>query len=407
MMRRLRARRAGLLVAVAGSVLLWAAPSALAAAITVNSTGEDLASDGTCTLPEAVKAANTNTPSIDAANGCAAGGAGPVIRDTIRFSIPGPASPAAPHVIEIGAAPLDILSDQVVVDGTTEPDYVRSPVIEIRESAGGAGALVLGGATSSGSLIRGLAISGASGSAIVISSSDDNMITGNYLGIRANGTTVGTVAGSGLTVIGSDNTVGGKAEEDRNLIAGNALDGITVEGFTSTDNALLRNAIGANGGDPGDIAIDLNVTENPLAIPFDGDGPSPNDTDDSDPGAQWLPEPPGDHRRRAIAEPDPRRAGEHAEHRLPDRDLRQPRDRRRRQRPRPALYRRRHRGDQLGRTLGFRIHRRQGSVRRRRDDHGDGDATDRRRDPAWHLRGLGAPGDAASARSRAPPVTTC
>src|ERR1044071_4262251 len=61
-----------------GLVAFLTLPAAelLAATITVNSTLDTRANDGTCSLREAVIAANTNAPSGTAAGECAAGSSG-------------------------------------------------------------------------------------------------------------------------------------------------------------------------------------------------------------------------------------------------------------------------------------------------------------------------------------------
>src|SRR5262245_35833169 len=65
----------------------FASGSVLAATITVNSTSDSInATDGLCTLREAIIAANTNTASGGVAGECIAGTAG---ADTIQFAIPG------------------------------------------------------------------------------------------------------------------------------------------------------------------------------------------------------------------------------------------------------------------------------------------------------------------------------
>jgi len=68
-------------VLAAGAV---APAAALSATITVNDGGDALANDGKCMVREAVKAANTDTPSGAAAGECPAGSGA----DTIAFAIP-------------------------------------------------------------------------------------------------------------------------------------------------------------------------------------------------------------------------------------------------------------------------------------------------------------------------------
>ena len=116
--------------------------------------------DGLVSLREAILAAN-NT-----ANG--SGGA-----DRILFSIAG----SGPHSIAL-ASVLPAITEAVIIDGTSEPDFAGAPVIELDGAAAGTVAdtthgLVLGSG-SSGSVIKGLAINRFAGSAIQVDSGSGN-----------------------------------------------------------------------------------------------------------------------------------------------------------------------------------------------------------------------------------------
>ncbi|HUS36076.1 MAG TPA: right-handed parallel beta-helix repeat-containing protein [Verrucomicrobiae bacterium] len=89
----------------------------------------------------------------------------------------------------------------------------------------------------------------------------NNVVIGNYIGLDASGTVSAFNAGSGVFVLNSahDNRVGGAVAGERNRIAFNNNDGVTLSG--STNNAVRANAIFNNV----DIGIDLsnnNVTAN-------------------------------------------------------------------------------------------------------------------------------------------------
>ena len=71
---KLRTRRTGLLATLALALLPAAAP---AATLTVNTDADTVANDGTCSLREAITAANANAPSGAASGECAAGEAAP------------------------------------------------------------------------------------------------------------------------------------------------------------------------------------------------------------------------------------------------------------------------------------------------------------------------------------------
>src|SRR5262249_8073472 len=80
------------------------------AIITVTSTGDDIAMDGSITLREALTAANTNAPSGDAA----AGDAG---LDTILFNIAG--APGTVHTIK-PTGELPIITEPVFINGYSQ-----------------------------------------------------------------------------------------------------------------------------------------------------------------------------------------------------------------------------------------------------------------------------------------------
>ncbi|WP_442771030.1 DUF4347 domain-containing protein, partial [Zoogloea ramigera] len=198
--------------------------------------------DGKISLREAITAAN-NT-----ANG--AGGA-----DKILFSIAG----SGPHSIALGSA-LPTITGAVIIDGSSEPDFAGTPVIELSGAAAGTAAdtthgLVLGSG-SSGSTIKGLVINRFAGSGIQVDSgSGNNLITGNYLGTDTSGL---VDLGNGKWGIdfkfsGGNNVVGGTTAALRNVIGGNEYGGIALNGAAVTGNLVLGNYIGV--GSDGSTAL--------------------------------------------------------------------------------------------------------------------------------------------------------
>jgi uncharacterized repeat protein (TIGR01451 family) len=168
-------------------------------------------------------------------------------QDTIKFDIP----PGGVQSIQL-TSPLPAITNSVVIDGTKQPNYAGSPLIEIDGSAlpSGSNGLVISGGNST---VEGLAVVGFSGSAIVVNSRGSNVIEGNYLGV----TTAGNQAegnGTGITLSGSsNNTIGGTSGAAANVISGNKSDGIAVNGGTAaSNNEIIGNLIGttANGVAP-------------------------------------------------------------------------------------------------------------------------------------------------------------
>jgi hypothetical protein len=172
--------------------------------------------------------------------------------DTITFTIAG----AGPHTITL-AALLPNITQQVTIDGWSEPDYAgTNPVIVINGNDLAGSGLTLTG-TADGSVIRGLVIrnfgsNSADDAGIQIQSgSNNNVIVGNYIGrLNADGTTAAAGlenAGKGMFIDGgSNNTIGGTTAALRNIISGNGDDGISLDN-NANGNIIQGNWIGQNG----------------------------------------------------------------------------------------------------------------------------------------------------------------
>ena len=174
----------------------------------------------------------------------------------ISFDIPGP----GPHTISPATA-LPNITRPVVIDGFTQPgsaantaaiDQAIDAVIQIELS----GALTTGtglnlATGSTGSTVRGLAINRFSARAIGVFGGGGHTISGNYLGVRPDGSVLTPAQGEGMQVGSSGNTIGGTGPADRNLISGNASYGIFL-GPSATANVIRGNFIGT--GPTGTVA---------------------------------------------------------------------------------------------------------------------------------------------------------
>ncbi len=189
----------------------------------------DKGADGVISLREAITATN-NTTNI---------GGNP---DEIHFNISA-ALVSGAHTITPGSALPDI-TDAVIIDGTTEPDFGSTPVIELDgTSAGGVDGLQLTSG-SNGSTIRGLAINRfLDGIGI---DSANNIIEGNFIGTDVTGTTDlgNTRDGISLMIGGTNNTIGGTTAAQRNLISGQDRDGIRID--DAANNIIRGNYIGTD-----------------------------------------------------------------------------------------------------------------------------------------------------------------
>lgn len=168
---------------------------------------------------------------------------------TVAFSIPGP----GPHTF-LPTSELPAITDHVTVDGTTEPDFSETPVIEIDGSVIGGfaqGLVVIG----SDNTIRGLAIHGFDPNGIEIAGSR-NTVEGCFLGLDVTGTLDRGNINAGVLIGGADNVIGGTTPGARNVISGNA-EGVTIVGVDATSNAVLGNYIGTDRN--GTSAVPNNV----------------------------------------------------------------------------------------------------------------------------------------------------
>ena len=101
----------------------------------------------------------------------------------------------------------------------------------------------------------------------------NNLITGNRIGVAANGATpIPNTGGAGVTLDAgaNGNRIGGEARADANIIANNVERGVLLTSQAGTGNAILGNSIYGNAN----LGIDLNT-----------DGISRNDAGDGDGGA--------------------------------------------------------------------------------------------------------------------------
>ena len=147
---------------------------------------------------------------------------------------------------------LPALSEAVVIDGYTQPgsspntqatgNNANMQIALNGDSCGCAQALLV----SAGSTVRGLAIHGAFNNGIEVNGSG-NTIAGNFIGLHASGSAAGMLASGIYLNNTSNNTVGGSAPADRNVISANR-DGIFIAAGAAdaTGNLIQGNYIGTN-----------------------------------------------------------------------------------------------------------------------------------------------------------------
>jgi FG-GAP-like repeat len=164
--------------------------------------------------------------------------------DTIDFNI----EPGGIQTIRISLTQLPRISDSVIIDGTTQPGYTGSPIIELK-GPGGFGSTAGITLEAGNSTIRGLVINNFADGGIGIynfsGNNNNNLIVNNYIGTDTTGTIPASSGGNGIQLAGSSNNViGGTTANLRNLISGNASGaGILISG---NNNIIQGNYIGTD-----------------------------------------------------------------------------------------------------------------------------------------------------------------
>jgi titin len=158
--------------------------------------------------------------------------------DQICFAID-----SGPQTITPNSA-LPVITDPVVLDGTTQPGYAGMPLIELNGSQAGAGANGLR-ITAGDSTVQGLVINRFGQSGILIQGNGNDVLAGNFIGTDPTGT-VGLGNGLGIDVTTGCNLIGGTAPGAGNVISGNRVDGMRLEGPGATGNVVQGNFIGTD-----------------------------------------------------------------------------------------------------------------------------------------------------------------
>ena len=190
--------------------------------------------DGLISLREAITAANANAGT-----------------DYIFFNLGQPKVNGAYTISTLSALPS--ITDTVILDASSEPDFVGQPIVELNGTSAGASSGLTLTSTASGSTVRGFVINRFANSGILVSNSDNNTIQGNYIGtdvtgtMDVNGSTAsGAQSGIVLSTGSSGNLVGGTTAAARNVVSGNNWFGVEMVGLGTINNLVQGNYIGTN-----------------------------------------------------------------------------------------------------------------------------------------------------------------
>jgi hypothetical protein len=164
----------------------------------------------------------------------------------INFAIPG----AGVQTI----APLTALppiTTAVSINGFSQPGAAAAtataPATVLIELSGASPGLVANGLILQGSGInvQGLAINRFSASGLSILGTG-NTVQGNFIGTNAAGTAASANGNIGVVVTAGNNIIGGNTPAARNIISGNTAFGVYIAGNTATGNSVLGNYIGTD-----------------------------------------------------------------------------------------------------------------------------------------------------------------
>src|SRR2546421_11075608 len=200
----------------------WVAVAQTTFTVTKTADTNDGVCDSDCSLREAINAANT-TPG----------------QDTIVFKIG-----SGPKTI----MPLSTMTivESVIIDGTTQPGFAGSPIIEIDGTNAGVnvnGLRLIGDHCT----IRSLVINRySSGYGIEIGGTGHHLIVGNFIGTDISGT-LASGNFTGLGILSEQNIIGGPTPADRNVISGNSSNScIAISSQSGTGNLIQGNYIGTD-----------------------------------------------------------------------------------------------------------------------------------------------------------------
>jgi titin len=157
---------------------------------------------------------------------------------------------------------LPTITHPVIIDGTTQPGYAGTPIIELSGASAGTGVTGLT-ITAGNSTVEGLVINRFSGDGIDLLSNGGDLVEGNYIGTDVTGSALLTNAANAVNIQSPNNTVGGSTAGSGNVIAGQTgAAGIWISGSLATGNVVEGNLVGTNASGTailGALGDDINI----------------------------------------------------------------------------------------------------------------------------------------------------
>ncbi len=224
--------------------------------VTTTSDEDDGSCGASCSLREAIRAANllgteSNEPAV------------------IGFAIPG----AGPHKIAPTSA-LPAIGHETIIDGYTQPGSTRANdnrpatlMIEIDGSSAGSNVngITFNSQGASDSELHGVSITGFSGHGVFVRNALRLRLTGNHVGINGAGNLVAGNGRDGIHVTTSTGTIGGSNSGDRNVVSANGRAGIHIEDsikYLVAGNYVGLNVTGVVGIGNSEVGVKLLNTRN-------------------------------------------------------------------------------------------------------------------------------------------------
>lgn len=155
--------------------------------------------------------------------------------DTITFNISGSGQQNLPIT-----SALPVITDPVVIDGTTQPGYAGVPLIRLTPGASGIASLI--NITGGGSTVKALSFASFSGittnNGVIVLASNNNTVAACHSGTGSGNTQV--------YITGANNLVGGSTAADRNFFYGNtsSRENIIIRGNSASGNRVTGNVFG-------------------------------------------------------------------------------------------------------------------------------------------------------------------
>jgi hypothetical protein len=188
-------------------------------------------------------------------------------KDTVTFAIGSGAKTIAPLTA------LPTITDPLTLDATTQPGYAGKPLIELSganlASTNNTTGLVV---TAGASTVKGFVINRFGGNGISLLSRGGNTVCGNYIGTNSAGTAAAANKGQGILVQTPGNVIGGTTAAGRNVISGNAKNGIQLYTTAASGNQIRGNYVGTNaagtaGIGNGKIGVSVGSGDNTIGGP--------------------------------------------------------------------------------------------------------------------------------------------